>query len=105
MITVSRPAREQVNTYFKDNNKALQPVRIFITNGCGGQQLAMALDNKTRDDAVFTYDGVEYIMQSALLEQAKPVAVDFKEMGFSITSNLTLEGGCGSCSSGSCCES
>ena len=34
MINVSRAAREQFKAYF--NDKEIQPVRIFVTSGCGG---------------------------------------------------------------------
>ncbi len=103
MITVSKSAQEQVMAYFKENQKPLQPVRIFVTSGCSGQTLAMALDHINPEDSVFTHDGVDYIMETSLLEQAKPVEVEYAGTGFNITSQLELGGGCGSCGSGSCC--
>jgi len=103
MINVSKTAQEQVKEYFRD--KAVKPVRIFVSSGCGGAQLAMALDEKKEDDSIFTYDGVEYVMETSLLEQASPVAVDFTGSGFRLDSSLELGGGCSSCGSeGSCCE-
>ena len=104
MITITPLAQEQVKSYFAD--KTIQPVRIFISNGgCGGPQLAMALDEVKPEDTVVTVDGVEYIMEKSLLEQANPVKVDFNGVGFSIDSSLDLGGGCSSCGSGgSCCS-
>ncbi|WDP91954.1 MAG: IscA/HesB family protein [Desulfobacter sp.] len=103
MITVTPSAQEQVKAYFE--GKEVEPVRIFINNGgCGGPSLAMALDQATENDAVFTHDGIDYIMDKKLLEQASPVEVDHTGMGFNLTSSLELGGGCGSCgSTGSCC--
>lgn len=102
MINVSKTAQEQVKEYF--NGKDIKPVRIFVSSGCGGAQLAMALDEKKEDDSIFTYDGVEYVMETSLLEQASPVAVDFSDSGFRLDSSLELGGGCSSCgSTGSCC--
>ena len=103
MINVSRSAQEQVKAYF--NDKEIQPVRIFVTSGCGGPRLAMAMDEIKETDSVFTCDGVDYIMETVLLKQARPVEVDFSEGGFKINSSLELGDGCSSCGShGSCCE-
>ncbi|SDU35395.1 IscA/HesB family protein [Desulfobacula phenolica] len=105
MITVSKSAQEQVSAYFKNNQQDPQPIRIFVTSTCSGQSLSMALDKVTPEDSVFTHKGVDYIMETSLLEQAKPVEVEYTGTGFNITSKLELAGGCGSCgSSGSCCE-
>ena len=105
MITVSPSAHEQVKAYFDDNGKDIQPVRIFVSDGCGGPKLAMALDTAKPDDQVISHGGIEYIMEAALLEQARPVEIDYSTMGFSIYSNLELGSGCDSCgSSGSCCS-
>lgn len=103
MINVSKEAQEQVRAYF--DGKEVQPVRIFLNGGgCGGPSLAMALDEITDNDAVFTHDGIDYIMEKSLLEKASPVAVDYSGMGFRLESSLELGGGCSSCgSSGGCC--
>lgn len=103
MIQVTPSAQEQVKNYFGDNE--VQPVRIFLNSGgCGGPALAMALDEIKDGDAVFTHEGIEFIMDKTLLAQASPVTVDFSGMGFRLASSLELSGGCGSCStSGGCC--
>lgn len=103
MINVTKTAQEQVKAYFKD--KEVQPVRIFVSSGCGGSQLAMALDGKNETDSVFTYDGVDYIMETSLLKEAQVVEVDFSGTGFKLNSSLDLGSGCSSCGSGgNCCE-
>ena len=102
MITVSKDAQEQVLAYF--DGKEVQPVRIFLNNGgCGGPSLAMALDQATDKDAVFTHGGVDYIMEKALLEKAAPVQVDYTDMGFRLASSLELGNGCNSCGSDGGC--
>ncbi|MBU1194561.1 MAG: IscA/HesB family protein [Proteobacteria bacterium] len=103
MINVTQTAQEMVQAYFE--GRPSQPIRIFITSGCGGQQLAMALDEKKPTDAVFTHGTIDYIMETGLLEQASPVEVDYIGTGFRINSQLELGGGCSSCgTNGSCCE-
>ena len=81
------------------------PIRIFVTQGCGGSQIGMALDEKADTDMVYRVADVEYLVDKELLKQAQPIVVDYRETGFSISSNLKLGGGCSSCStSGSCCS-
>ena len=102
MITVTKAAQEEVAKYFNGKEKA--PVRIFLTSGCGGAQLSMALDKINEADTVFNYDDVDYIMENELLKQAQPVTVDYTGMGFNISSSLELGGGgCSSCGTGGSC--
>ena len=103
MITVTESAQKEIKAYFAD--KELKPIRIFLNNGCGGAQLAMALDEKSNSDSVYKIDGVEYLMDTQLLEDAKPVEISFSGMGFKLDSSLQLSSGCSSCGTkGSCCS-
>jgi Fe-S cluster assembly iron-binding protein IscA len=66
----------------------------------------MALDEPKKEDEVFDEKGTKFIIDKDLLNQAKPINVDFIETargsGFKLSSSLTpAEGGCGS-SCGSC---
>lgn len=102
MLDITPAAVQAVTEYFR--TMAVKPIRIFITQGCGGQQLAMALDEAKPSDAVHEAGGFAFIMDRQLLEQAEPVTIDYADMGFRISSTLELSGGCQSCStSGSCC--
>lgn len=103
MFNVTEKAQEQVRVYFEGKQK--MPIRVFLhQGGCGGPQMAMALDDKKDSDTVFTFDDVDYIVETEFLQQAQPISVDFIESGFKVTSSLELGGGCSSCgSSGSCC--
>ncbi|WP_319523976.1 IscA/HesB family protein [uncultured Desulfosarcina sp.] len=104
MIQVTESAIEAVSEYFATMD--VKPIRIFLTQGCGGQQLAMALDEIKSSDAVHKAGDFQFIMDRSLLDQAKPVQIDYADLGFKISSNLELGGGCQSCgSAGSCCGS
>jgi len=104
MIQVTESAIEAVTEYFASMD--VKPIRIFLTQGCGGQQLAMALDEVKSSDAVHDAGKFQFIMDRSLLDQAKPVQIDYANLGFKISSNLELGGGCQSCgSAGSCCGS
>ena len=102
MFNITPAAVQAVAEYFK--TMEIKPIRIFITQGCGGQQLAMALDEVKPSDAVHEGGGFQFVMDKQLLDQAQPVEIDYAELGFRISSNLELGGGCQSCgTAGSCC--
>ena len=104
MLSVTPSAVEAVTEYFK--TMAVKPIRIFVTQGCGGQQLAMALDEAKASDTIHEAGGFQFIMDSQLLDQAQPVEIDYADLGFKISSKLELGGGCQSCgTAGSCCGS
>lgn len=104
MFNVTELAQQKVAEYLAE--KGILPIRIFLhQGGCGGPQLAMALDEKKESDIVFEFAGVSYLVDREFLEKAKPVNVDFIETGFKISSSLALGGGCSSCgTSGTCCS-
>jgi iron-sulfur cluster assembly protein len=67
----------------------------------------MALDEPKSEDEVFDEKGTKFIIDKDLLNQAKPINVDFIETargsGFKLTSGLAAqEGGCGSSCGGGC---
>jgi iron-sulfur cluster assembly accessory protein len=98
MFTVTDAAQEQVAAFFKEREQ--QPIRVFLhEGGCSGPTLAMALDKERDGDSKFEFDGVEYLVNEQFLEQAQPIEVDFASAGFTVSSNLALESGCGSCGS------
>lgn len=59
----------------------------------------MALDEPEKDDEQLEKDGIRFVINKQLLEDAKPVKVDYLETdngsGFYISSGLS---GCGTCS-------
>ncbi len=63
----------------------------------------MALDESTPNDEVFEDQGVTYLVEKGLFDKVKPIAVEFittpRGGGFKLTSGLSQEGACGSCSS------
>lgn len=104
MVTVTQPAKAQLDSYFAENEKA--PIRVFLASGgCSGPRLTLALDEPKDSDDVFQVDGYSIVVDKELLEKAKPLTIDFACAGFSVDSSLELGGGgCGgcSCSGGSC---
>lgn len=103
MLNVTETAQQKVAEHFTD--KEVMPIRIFLQEGgCGGPQVSMALDEKKESDSVFKFAGIEYLVDVAFLEEAKPIEIDFIETGFKVTTSLEL-GGCSTCgTTGSCCS-
>ena len=102
MVEVTEAAQQQIIEYFKD--KDLMPIRIFLNEGgWGGPSLAMALDEQKDSDDVYDLDGYQYIVDKDFLKKATPIKVDFKEVGFSVTSNIELSDGCSSCGTSDTC--
>ena len=62
----------------------------------------MALDEPNDKDQVIELSGITYLVDAKLMEQARPIKVDFVEdghcSGFAITSTLAKPDGCGPCS-------
>ncbi|HOJ51930.1 MAG TPA: hypothetical protein PLT64_04520 [Syntrophales bacterium] len=66
--------------------------------------MAMALDEQTDNDEVIEEKGVTFLIEKDLLNEVKPIQVDFitspMGSGFRLTSSLPTGGECGgSCSS------
>ena len=112
MISVSDSALKELDAYFQD--KDLVPIRIYLApGGCSGPRLSLALDEKRDGDEELVSGKYTFLIETALLQDAKPIGVDMGAMGFTITSSLQLGGGScssgggnGGCSSGcgSCCS-
>ena len=62
----------------------------------------MALDEPKDNDEIIEDNGIKYLIDKTLYEQAKPINVDFIDSamgsGFSITSAMKMGNSCGSCS-------
>jgi Fe-S cluster assembly iron-binding protein IscA len=101
MFNVTQTAQDQIAQYFKMH--AIKPIRVFLSQGCSGPRIAMAIDEIRNTDKVFKINGIEYVVEKELLKQAQPIEVDFMGDGFRISSSLKLGGGCSGCgSTGSC---
>lgn len=64
----------------------------------------MSLDETREGDKVFEEDGITFIIDEQLFEQAKPISIDFidsvRGSGFSIMSSLSVGAACGTCGGG-----
>ena len=63
----------------------------------------MALDEPNDNDGTYDISGLTYVVDKELMEQATPIKIDFGGRGFTITSSLVFEEGCGGCGSTSTC--
>ena len=103
MLNVTTTAQKEFDDYFK--GKEIKPVRIFLSQGCGGASMGLAVDELKKDDICYDIGSLKYIVNKELMVDARPIKIDYKEGGFAVTSNLNLGGGCSACGTkGSCCS-
>ncbi len=102
MLKITTEAKEVLDQHFDGKDK--EPIRIYIASACSGSRLALGLDAAKEGDETITLEGYDFVVDKALLEEAKPMEINLTPMGIEISSSLvfeTSEGGCcGSC--GSC---
>jgi len=104
MFEVTEKASEMVKEFFKTRD-GVSPLRIFIAgSSCSGPQLGMALDEPTENDESFETDGFTYLIEKQLLNEAKPIKIDYiitaQGEGFIISSGIKKPecgGGCCGC--------
>jgi Fe-S cluster assembly iron-binding protein IscA len=62
----------------------------------------MALDEPKVNDEIIKESDITYLIEKDLYDKVKPINIDFTDSamgsGFSITSNMSKEDSCGSCS-------
>ena len=103
MLNVTEKANEMIGSFLKGKEGPLY-IRIFLSQGgcCSGPSLGMALDEPNVDDEVIKDNDITYLIEKDLYNKIKPISIDFMDSsmgsGFSITSKLTEENSCGSCS-------
>lgn len=107
MVELTDTAREELDAYFEDKEKA--SIRVYLApGGCSGPRLGLALDEPSEADKVFDANGYSFCVNSDLFDQAKNIRIDFSDMGFSVQSELQIGGGgcspscCSGCSSTTC---
>lgn len=104
MLTVTNKAAEVIKDFLKDKSKGTS-IRVFMNMGCSGPSLGMALDETQNEaDELMQAGGTTFVIEKDLLNQVKPIHIDFfttpEGTGFKLTSSLPQpQGGCcGSCS-------
>ena len=102
MLTVTDKASEVIKDFLKDK-KTDASIRVFLSTGCSGSSLGMALDeNRSEADELISAGGTTFVIEKELLNQVKPISIDFittpQGAGFKLTSSLPEGQGCGSCS-------
>jgi len=104
MLEVTTTAQKEFDDYFK--GKEIKPIRIFLADqGCGGPSMGLAVDELKENDISYDIGEIKYIVDKQLMLKARPIEIDYKEGGFTVTSNLNLDGGCSACGTrGSCCS-
>ena len=69
----------------------------------------MVMDQERPTDESYNIDNFTFLVDRDFMAKVKPIKVDFKDVGFSITANIDLSqpdgGGCSGCgTTSSCCS-
>ncbi len=69
----------------------------------------MVMDQERPNDESYNIGNHTFLVDREFMEKVKPIKVDFKDVGFSISANIDLgqmgDGGCSGCgSTSSCCS-
>jgi iron-sulfur cluster assembly accessory protein len=93
MLEVSEKASE-VMRQFLEGREEPHSVRILTTEGgWKGVHLVMAFDQPRENDQVLTERGLTFLIDRKLLDNAKPIKIDYVEgtlgSGFTLRSELT----------------
>ncbi|HDS16739.1 MAG TPA: hypothetical protein ENN66_09085 [Proteobacteria bacterium] len=69
----------------------------------------MVMDQERPNDETYNIENFTFLVDRDFMEKVKPIKVDFKNVGFTISANLDLSkmggGSCSGCgSSSSCCS-
>jgi len=99
MFEITEKATEMIREFFKNKDGA-SPMRIFVAGmGCGGPQLGLSLDQAGENDQVFEESGFTFLVEKKLLDDAKPIKLDYivtpQGEGFYISSALVKASDCG----------
>jgi Fe-S cluster assembly iron-binding protein IscA len=103
MLHLTDGAKNLLDQYFAEKEET-SSIRVFMSPGCGGPQLGLALDEQKETDDVFDLRGYTFLVDKSLLEVASPIEVDGSTNGFNISSKLSTQPGAGGCGSCSCCS-
>ena len=81
------------------------PIRLMpVSAGCAGTSLDLFFDEPTANDLRLEENGLAFIIDKTVYEQAKPISIDYSENpvtpGFLVSSALDSGAACGDCA---CC--
>ncbi len=86
MLNITKEAVQQLKE-FRERRGPDSPVRLGILSGnTSGALLGVVVDEKTDSDKIFSFDGLEVIIDKALLEYCETIEVEYV---------LQEGGGCG----------
>jgi iron-sulfur cluster assembly protein len=95
MIEAGEEAIKKIKQFLNEQEKP-QPIRVLMTQGgWKGPYLVMALDDQKENDLVFAQQGVTFLIDKGLLDEAKSVKIDYVHSplgsGYTLKSNLLKE--------------
>jgi Fe-S cluster assembly iron-binding protein IscA len=101
MFEVSPKAKKKLDQIL-DDREAEGAIRLMpVSGGCAGTSLDLFFDEATDADVRLDHSDVDFIIDKALYDQAKPIFIDYSDNpvtpGFIVSSGLDSGAACGGC--------
>jgi len=101
MIEVSPKAKKKLDQILNDRQPEGNIRLMPVSGGCAGTSLDLFFGKATDADIRLNHDNIDFIIDKALYEQAKPVFVDYSDNpvtpGFIVSSGLDSGAACAGC--------
>jgi Fe-S cluster assembly iron-binding protein IscA len=103
MLKITEAAQREIAFRLRGQE---QHIRVYLEkSGCAGPSFSMIFDLPRDTDDVYHINGLAYLVDRQLMQQAQFVEVDFGPCSFKITSGLPLCRGCSGCGNDGSCHS
>ena len=106
MLNVTEQAGQAIKIYLAGQDVTSDILRVFLSSGCGGGSLRIALDEVNEKDNVYELDGLKYAIDQALETELGDVFVDLiadddgqEYFHITTTNPLPFKMDCSSCTS------
>lgn len=101
MFEVSQKAIKKIDQILNERLPAGSIRLMAVSGGCAGTSLDLFFDEATDADVCLEQDNIDFIIDKALYEEAKPIFIDYSDNpvtpGFMVSSSLDAADACGSC--------
>ncbi|MDZ7832662.1 MAG: hypothetical protein U5L07_12985 [Desulfobacterales bacterium] len=102
MFEISPKAKKKIDQILNDRQPEGAIRLMPVSGGCAGTSIDLFFDKATDADVRLDHDNIDFIIDKAVYEQAKPIFVDYSDNpvtpGFTVSSSLDNGAACAGCS-------
>lgn len=84
-VFADKTAIEKLKEIIENHTSHLQPVRIYIeSSGWSGVKFGLVLDEQSKDDHYYNFNGIKFIMSKGLYEEFGDFEIESYRLGIRI---------------------